>query len=254
MLTTTPSAPHGTYRVTLPFSPDELAAVDAVVVELLEHARFEAPPVDAFLLAERLKLSVGWDDYQPGRGRCVQLKGARVSEPTTAALLRADPRPERNQWALAHEMGEQAAFRVFEKLSMHPAEAPPARREAVANCMAGRLLVPTEWFVEDGRSCGWDLFELKTRYSTASHELIARRMLACDPPIVAAVYDHGRLTWRQSNVRYLPPVSEEETAAQTAAYKEGTTATADGVIAWPVHEPGWKREITRMSLPDDFFF
>ena len=253
MLVSAPPSPHGTYRVTLPFSSDELAVVDTVVSELLEEARIDGPPIDTFELANRLDFSVGWDDCQRGRGRCVHLKGSPGSEPTVAALLRSDPRPERNQWALAHEIGEQAASRVFARLDMHPAEAPPARREAVANCMAGRLLVPSAWFAEDGRLFGWDLFELKSRYATASHELIARRMLACDPPIVIGVYDHGGLTWRQSNAGYPPPVCPDEETARHSANETSATASYGGVTAWPVHEPGWKREITRMTLPDAFF-
>jgi hypothetical protein len=52
MLVSAPPSPHGTYRVTLPFSPDELTVVDAVVLDLLEAAGIDGPPIDAFELAK----------------------------------------------------------------------------------------------------------------------------------------------------------------------------------------------------------
>ncbi len=81
------------------------------------------------------------------------------------------------QWAIAHELGECERHRVFEFLQVDPREAPPAAREAVANHLASRILLPREAFSADATACGWDLPELKSRYTTASHELIARRML-----------------------------------------------------------------------------
>lgn len=252
MLTTAPAAPHGQYRVTIPFSPDELAAVDETVEVLLADAGIDGPPVDAFLLAKRLRLAVGRDDFQEGRARCVRLQGRRGRAPAVAALLREDPRPERNQWALAHEIAEQAVCRVYERLGIRPGETPPGRREAFANCMAGRLLVPSRWFLEDGRASDWDVFALKSLYPTASHELLARRMLTCPPTIVVAVHDHGRLTWRQSNAGYLPRLSPDETTARRIAHESTLPFTEGSATSWPIHEPGWKREITRTWLADAF--
>ena len=86
--------------------------------------------------------------------------------------------------AVAHEIGEHIAYRVFARWGADPVETAANAREQVANWLAGRLLLPTAWFAADGTACGWDLLALKARYNTASHELIARRMLECRPPVM----------------------------------------------------------------------
>ena len=128
------------------------------------------------------------------RARFVQLADAdgRGGGQATIVVGLAE-RPEREQWAVAHEIGESIAYRVFDTLGVRPEMAPPTARELVANHLASCLLLPRRWFAADGPAFDWDLFELKRRYSTASHELIARRMLEMRPPIVITVCDHGRI-------------------------------------------------------------
>ncbi len=120
----------------------------------------------------------------------------------------------------------------------------------VANQLASRILLPHDTFAIDGPGCDWDLVELKSRYATASHELIARRMLDFSPPVIITVFDHGRRTMRRSNLSFrTPPLGEMEHAAWRACHDQGQTISeADytcRVRAWPVHEPQWKREILR---------
>ncbi len=108
---------------------------------------------------------------------------------------------------MAHEIGELFADRVFDELGVDPREAPSGARETVANQLAGRLLLPREWFGEAGAECGWDLFELKERFATASHELIARRMLDFPPSIGITIFDNGRRTFRRGNLpNRMPPL------------------------------------------------
>ncbi len=226
------------------------AALDAVAADVLDVARADGPPIDAFALARTLGLVVAWDAGQQGRGRIVRLRSFADTATQGSILLRPEPRHERLQWAVAHEVGETCACQVFDRLRVDPREAPPGAREMVANQLAGRLLLPQAWFAEDGRRLGWDLLELKDRYRTASHELIARRMLDFATPVIITVFDHGRRTFRRGNIpRRLPPPSSLELAAWRTAH-EHSQATQDAdarcrVQAWPVHEPQWKREILR---------
>ena len=128
-----------------------------------------------------------------------------------AILLRSEPRHERRQWAVAHEIGEHVAYRVFLRVGRRSARGAAQAREAVANNMAGRLLLPTAWFAVDGAACDWDLLILKARYRTASHELIARRMLECRPPVIISIFDHRRMSLRRSNLPgRVPPPSPAE--------------------------------------------
>lgn len=226
------------------------AALDAIAADVLDALPLIGPPVDALELAGALGLAVAWDARQQGRGRIVRLRGFADRQAQGSILLRPEPRRERLQWAVAHEIGETCAYQVFDRLRVDPREAPAGAREMVANQLAGRLLVPREWFGQDARGCGWDLFELKRRYATASHELIARRMLDFSPRVIITIFDHARRTFRRGNLPgQLPPLGPPELAAWRAAHEQATPAVEDSpgcrAQAWPVHEPDWKREIVR---------
>lgn len=228
---------------------DELSfALDETAFEVLAEGGVTAPPVDCLGLAERLGMAVATDGRQQARARFVRL--AARGGGLNSILLRPEPRLERRQWAVAHEIGEWVAHRVFDRLALDPREASPAYREQVANLMASRLLLPTDWYATDAERCGWDLWALKERYRTASHELLARRMLDFSAPIVITVFDQGRLTWRRSNVPGRPPALAEweracwEQVAATVAVHQAVRQFSRAVC-WPVHEAGWRREILR---------
>jgi Zn-dependent peptidase ImmA (M78 family) len=236
-------------------SREELTvALDAVAAETLAAAHIDRPPIDAVLLAERLGLTVAWDDRQRGRARLVNSAGAS-GEDSPSILLKHDPRIERLHWAVAHEIGEALAQQVFSELAVDPSLAPEQARNVVANRMASRLLLPQELFANDANECHWDLLGLKEIYATASHELIARRMLDFPPPVIVAVYDQNQLTWRKSNAGFrMPQMSQREIAARRQAHETAQSVYDDGppaIRAWPIHEPQWKREIIRVEV-DEF--
>ena len=237
-------------------SREELAAgMDAVVLDLLKEAGVAAPPVDAMDLARRLGITVAIDELQEGRARFVRLRGRRECDARPTILLRPDDRRERQQWAVAHEIGEHAAQRVFAAWGADPCEAAPRAREDVANCLAGRLLLPSAWFVADGLRTGWDLLSLKSRYATASHELIARRMLECRPPAIITIFDQGAIYFRRSNLPgHVPPPSAAERDCWQAVHRGNRAEQVlDGprrIQGWPVHEPGWQREILRSEVDE----
>jgi Zn-dependent peptidase ImmA (M78 family) len=239
------------------FTREELAAgLDAVVDELFAESGVEAPPIDAFAIARALGLTVAWDDSQTGRACYVRLQSRRTSLPRGTILLRSDPRCERRQWAVAHEIGEHVAHRAFAVWGVDPRETVPNAREAVANALAGRILLPTPWFLHDARQADWDLLALKRRYPSASHELIARRMLECPPPVVITIFDRDQMTFRRGNFPgRTPPLSAAEKAAQQRAYEEGEPCRKKtdncSISAWPVHEADWKREILRTEVDEE---
>jgi hypothetical protein len=238
------------------FTREELAAgLDRVAAEVLRQAGIQRPPVDAFAVAKRLGIAVAWDDRQEGRARYVRLSGRHLGRSRATILLRPDPRPERRQWAMAHEIGEHVAYRVFACWGIDPGEIEPGGREQAANQLAGRLLLPTQWFATDAAACEWDLPILKTRYNTASHELIARRMLECRPPVVISIFDHGRIWLRRGNLPgRVPPPSPPEMDCWRRVHGQCRPSRirqgASIVQGWPIHEEGWKREILRMELDE----
>src|SRR4051812_43402399 len=106
-------------------------AIDATV-EALADAECNRPPIDALELAEELGLWVAVDRRQSARGRLVRLAQPEPAVDHGAILLRPDPRPQRRQWACAHELGEHRAWEVFGRLGIDVCDAPDAARETVA--------------------------------------------------------------------------------------------------------------------------
>ncbi len=123
----------------------------------------------------------------------------------------------------------------------------------MANQLAVRVLLPRDWFFRDAIACGWDVPALKRRYATASHELLARRMLDHPLPVIISVYDQNDLTFRRGNWgRCAPPPSLLERSCRAATHASGRPCrkkdTTMLVQAWAIHEPGWKREIVRTEF------
>jgi hypothetical protein len=211
-------------------------------------------------VADALGLVVAHDFSMPYRGRFVRLAEQGAGGQATIVVGQSE-RPEREQWTVAHEIGESVAYRVFERLGVPFHEALPTARELVANRLASCLLLPKRWFASDGRDYDWDLLEMKDRYVTASHELIARRMLEMRLPVVITVCDHGRVHWRRSNVMVRPPCMLPEEQAvwceshETSLASEATLDAAAGlerVRCWAIHEPVWKREILRSEIAEGY--
>jgi Zn-dependent peptidase ImmA (M78 family) len=247
----------------LPEIPSEefAAALDACAGEVLWEAGVEQPPVDAAAVAERIGLVVACDETTSHRARFVRLADERGGDNAQGTIVVGiAERPERRQWAIAHEIGENVACRVFDALGVDPKTAPTDARELVANHLASCLLLPRDWFAREGHAVDWDLLALKQCFATASHELIARRMLEMRPAVVITLCDLGTVHWRRSNAATRPPAMlPEELAAWRRSHELGTPAAAtldpsttglESVRCWPIHEPDWKREILRSEIAE----
>lgn len=231
---------------------DVVAEVDRFVNELLEKVGFRRPPVDAIALAQSaLGMAVVVDQNQPQRGRA-----QRISQ-QKQIYLRPEPTEERHQWTVAHEIGEHLKPELLKRLGWQPGEVKPMTGESLANLFAYRLLVPTCWFRDDVGDHDHDLLELKQRYKTASHEVIAWRMLDLPDPCIITVIDNERITRRRSNAwqtrRKLEP-AEEQCFRQVHARGKPRQVRQEGwtVQGWPVHEIEWKREILRSVVEQEF--
>ena len=85
-------------------------------------------------------------------------------------------------------------------------------------------------------------------------------MLEMRPPVVITVCDQGGVTWRRSNTAGRPPrmLPEElrvwrethDSGQPSAAPLDPTATGLEWARCWPVHEPGWKREILRSEITD----
>lgn len=230
-------------------------AIDRVVTEVLEQAGIGGSPVDAVCVAKSLDMEVAWDDGLHGRARIVRLHQPRSAPRRSAILLKPEPRRERRQWAVAHEIGEAVAFRIFEHLETSPGDVGDTAREQIANLFASRLLLPSECYLAKAEACDWDLVELKREFSTASHEIVARRMLDFEPPVIVTIFDQDEIHFRGTNSwTFAPPLMPMERACQRDIHSSGQARCASNehltVQGWPVREDSWRREILRLQPRD----
>ena len=198
---------------------------DAVAGRIVEAVDWRNEPIDCLRLARRLGVEVAYDNRQAGRGRIVQLGGG-VAPTAESILLRPEPRPERVQWAVAHELGEKFACDVFLALGVDPREA-PARRDG--RQPVGRTDFAAQRAVRQRcPSLRLGSVPAQGRWSTASHELVARRMLDFEPWIVITVFDNGRPTFRGANrYRRKPPLEPGEIQCRNLVDRSGEAQTVD---------------------------
>jgi hypothetical protein len=227
------------------------SSVDRLVDELLARARIETPPVDAIALAQRhLGMQICLDRRQPQRGRAQRTLGRPL------IYLRPEPTEERHQWTVAHEIGEHFKSTLLERLDVPPEETRAMAGESLANLFAYRLLVPTCFFAQDAPAVGYDVLELKERYRTSSHEVIAWRLLDLPEPCIVTILDNDHIHRRRSNAwpvrRRLEP-AERECQRYVNHYSRPRVVREGGwtVQGWPVHQADWKREILRSVVVED---
>jgi Zn-dependent peptidase ImmA (M78 family) len=224
--------------------------VDRAVEELLEAAGLRQPPVDAILLARKhLGMVVCLDDRQPQRGRAQRTAGRKQ------IFLRPEPSEERHQWTVAHEIGAHFKPDLLVRLGIDPEESRPMSGESLANLFAERLLVPTRWLSAEGQSAGYDLLVLKERFSSASHEVIALRLLDLPEPCIITIIDNDHVYRRRSNAwRINRALSEPEQLCQRYVhqYSRPHQVRQEGwtVQGWPIHQVDWKREVLRSVIEE----
>jgi Zn-dependent peptidase ImmA (M78 family) len=229
---------------------DVLSTVDRMVEELLARGEVEGPPVDTIALAQKsLGMVICLDSRQSQRGRAQRAGGQRQ------IYLRPEPREERHQWTVAHEIGEHLKPELLNRLGLEPGQTKAMAGESLANLFAHRLLVPTCWFRHDAASLDFDLLALKDRYRSASHEVIAWRWLDLPSPCIVTVVDNGKIHRRRSNTwPTRRELSEAEVKCQRTVNQTGKPQRVRlgewTVHGWPVHQADWKREVLRSVIDD----
>jgi hypothetical protein len=230
---------------------DMLAVVDQAVEELLRAAGVTQPPVDVIALAQgHLGILICLDRRQGQRGRAQRVGGRKQ------IFLRPEPTEERHQWTVAHEIGEHLKGSLLQRLGVAPGQTSAMTGESLANLLAYRLLVPTCWFAADARMLDYDVPELKKKYRTASHEVVAWRLLDLPEPCVITIVDNDHVHRRRSNAwrvtRQLAP-PEQECQRYVHEYSRPKVVRDAGwtVQGWPVHQADWKREVLRSVVEEE---
>ena len=133
---------------------------------------------------------------------------------------------------------------------------PAMAGESLANLFAYRLLAPSCWLKVDAPALAYDVLELKKRYRTASHEVLAWRLLDLAESCVITIVDNDHVSRRRSNAwrvtRQLSP-PEKECQQYVSYYSRPRVVQKAGwtVYGWPVHEADWKREILRSVMDEE---
>jgi Zn-dependent peptidase ImmA (M78 family) len=225
--------------------------IDRAVEELLRDAGIGAPPVDAIAIAQRhLGMTVSLDKQQPQRGRAQRAAGKKQ------IYVRPEPTEERHQWTVAHEIGEHCKADILQRLGLSPDQTAVMAGESLANLFAYRLLVPAHWFATDAPDLDYDVLQLKGRYRTASHEVVAWRLLDLPQPCIITIVDNDHIHRRRSNGwrirRELTP-AEQQCQRYVHFHSRARLVQENGwtVQGWPVHQSDWKREILRSVIEDD---
>jgi hypothetical protein len=220
---------------------DVCRAIDALVEELLEEGGVSEPPVDAVALARHLGLEPAGERGRRGRARPEFVNAHEAT-------------PEQRQREAAIELAEHLHGDLLDRLGVE--EGPrPMFGESLTRLFAERLLLPQAWLAGEARVCGYDLFELKGRFSTASHEAIAMRLLDLDQACIVTVVDNERVTRRRANSgnvgRELAP-AEAACLRQVQKYSRPCRVSDGGldVRGWPIHKADWKREILRSVIEE----
>jgi Zn-dependent peptidase ImmA (M78 family) len=229
---------------------DIASHIDHAVEELLAAADLRGPAVDAIALAQaHLGMIVSVD-----RGE--QRSRTQRGQDRHHILLRPEQSTESQQWTTAHAIGEFLKPDLLTRLGLAPEQSRAFRGESLANQFAQRLLVPTFWLVDEVRACDHDLLELKQRFRTASHEVVASRLLDLPDPCIITIIDNDHIHRRRSNawrVRKELAGPEREVQRYVSQYSRPQSVREAGwnVQGWPIHQIDWKREILRSVVDDE---
>ncbi len=217
--------------------------LDRIVESLLEECGIRQPPVDPKKIADKLGLVLSEAQLAGRRGQSYRRQGKQHVE------IHREDRPERKNFALAHEIVELELKKVLEE---------PRECHRWANLGASFLLMPTPWFREKCQASGFDIAELKTVFSTASWEAVGLRTLNFSESIVTIV-DDDRVTRRKSSYPFYisKKLSDEERGVvrkvlQTGNVEKQHFASCE-VVGYPVFEKEQRRVILRTILDEVAF-
>ena len=219
-------------------------ACDEVAAKMLAEAGLEDAPVDMFALAEALDFDIVIDRTMLGRTRFKQLGGRAT------IFLKPDKVSERQQWALAHELGERSVERVL--LELGTQEKVGGRlREQIATEVASRLLLPGRAFLEAVEETDGDLDALKARFESASYDLILLSLLRWPEESVVTLLEESSAVRRFGNRGPAPKMAAVEHELTGDLLREGgrVDRVEDGIRlqGWTVGGPEGVRVMLRTT-------
>lgn len=233
------------------FSLEELVdAVDRLVAGMLERAGVTAPPVNALAIAEHhlgIPIDVVEPDDDDGRRRSRSSGGG--------ITLSTEMTAEQRQRAAADGIARLLVPDICRKVGVVVGSESRQFAAHVRALTVARVLIPGKMLRAALRDCKYDVPELHARFSTASMEAVAGRLLDLDGFCVISVVDDGVVASRRCN-RY--PAGRKLEAAEQECVDRITEldlphrARAGEWTAWgwPVPNRPFRRIILR-AVRDD---
>jgi hypothetical protein len=229
---------------------DVVQCVDRAVEELLTQARVKAPPVDAIALTRHVGLPTA---EKPRQGHAPR---ANRSPPTTDTTPCAATSEEQRQWEAAQAIGKHLQPQLLQQLGFVSGEKKPPMGESLSGLFARHLLLPSAWFSADAASFDFELFQLKERYRSATHEMIAFRLLDLPEPCIITLVVDDKVHRRRSNAwpvkKRLEPAEAECLRAVTRDGQPHTLRAGGWTVwGWPLWHGGCNREVLRSVVEVD---
>jgi hypothetical protein len=180
------------------FSQEELVdAIDRLVAGMLERAGANTPPVDALAIAEHhlgipVELVEPAEEDDSGRRPRSRPSGGGIT-------LTTDMSDEQQQRAAAVGIAGLLLPEIYRKVGVVAGSESKQFTAHVRGLTVARILIPGRLLRAALRDCKYDVPELHKRFSTASMEAVAARLLDLDDPCVIAVVDDGVVASRRAN-------------------------------------------------------
>ena len=181
------------------FSQEELVdAIDRLVAGMLERAGANTPPVNALSVAEH-HLGIPVEVVEPAEEDESGRRRPRARASGGGITLTTDMNDEQRQRAAADGIARLLLPDIYRKVGVVAGSESKQFTAHVRGLTVARVLIPAKLLRAALRDCKYDVPELHKRFSTASMEAVAARLLDLDDPCVIAIVDDGVVASRRSN-------------------------------------------------------
>jgi predicted transcriptional regulator len=238
------------------FSQEELVeAIDRLVAGMLERAGVTSAPVNALSIAEH-HLGIPVEVVEPAEEDESGRRRPRSRSSSGGGItLTTEMSDEQQQRAAADGIARLLIPDIYRKVGVVAGSESKQFAAHVRALTTARILIPGKLLRAALRDCKYDVPELHKRFSTASMEAVALRLLDLDDPCVIAIVDDGVVATHRSNRM---PVTRKLEAAEQECVDRVTELdlphrarsgewTAWG---WPVPNRPFRRIILR-AVRDD---
>ncbi len=181
------------------FSQEELVeAIDRLVAGMLERAGVTTAPVDALFIAEH-HLGIPVEVVEPAEEDESGRRRPRSRPAGGGITLTTDMSAEQRQRAAADGIARLLVPDIYRKVGVVEGTESKQFVAHVRGLTVARILIPGKLLRAALRDCKYDVPELHKRFTTASMEAVAARLLDLDDPCVIAIVDDGAVASRRSN-------------------------------------------------------